>query len=190
MKCSNKLKKQSENKNQENKQKPKFLSTLKETCDQSSVSRLILILITTNDYTISISITGHVQNPPAFKIHPIKIHQTQNPPDQNQPGSTSTRSKSTQFKIHPVQNPPDRNQPVSKSIRSKSIQFKIHPIEINPSQNPPDQNQPGSKSTRSKSTRVKIHPHSKSTRLKPTKFILRTVYQSRLGVILIVKNKL
>ena len=57
MKCSNKLKKQSENKNQENKQKPKFLSTLKETCDQSSVSRLILILITTNDFTNSISIT-------------------------------------------------------------------------------------------------------------------------------------
>ena len=84
MKCRNKLKNQSENKNQENKQKPKCLSTLKETCDQSSVSRLILILITTNDYTISISITGHVQNPP-----------DQNPPDSKSTRSKSTRSKST-----------------------------------------------------------------------------------------------
>ena len=32
---------------------------------------------------------GHVQNPPAIKIHPIKINPSQNPPDQNQPESKS-----------------------------------------------------------------------------------------------------
>ena len=56
--------------------------------------------------------TGHVQNPPAFKIHsikihPIKINPSQNQPDQNLTKSKSTQSKSIRLKIYPSQNQPE-----------------------------------------------------------------------------------
>ena len=50
---------------------------------------------------------GHVQNPPAIKIHPIKIHPIKLHP----------------IKIHPIQNPPDQNPPDSKSTRVKTNLF-------------------------------------------------------------------
>ena len=88
------------------------------------------------------TLVGHVQNPPAIKIHPRSKFTRSKSTRSKSTQSKSTLSKSTQFKINPikihlVQNPPYQNQPYSKSTR-----VKIHPIKIYPTQNPPDQNQP------------------------------------------------
>ena len=102
----------------------------------------------------------YYKNPPAFKIHPIKVHPSQNPLDQNPPESKSTRVKINPIKIHPI---------------------VIHPTEINPCQNPPE-----SKSTRVKINQSQNQPESKSTRVETFTSLYLFLFES--STILIINK--